>query len=185
MDSKRIGIGLAAGLLLPLSVSAAPLSYNNLELDYMNVEIDGAPVDDQGFALGGSAEFTPNFFFTGRYANSDDLQRISAGLGAHTPLAQETSLYGVLSFEDVDIDRSASDGNGFGLEGGVRHALAQNFEINGGVQYLKVDDVGTFDDEFGVKVGALYSFTQNLGVKAGYDMIDDYEEFTVGGRYSF
>ncbi|MDX1498046.1 MAG: hypothetical protein R3352_10850, partial [Salinisphaeraceae bacterium] len=118
MSLKRMCFGLVAALLFPFSASAAPLSYNNLELDFYDVEIDGSPVEDEGFALGGSAEITPNIFLSGRYADSDQLQRISAGVGAHTPLAQNTSLYGVLSFEDIDIDRLNQDENGFGVEGG-------------------------------------------------------------------
>ena len=185
MSLKRMCFGLVAALLFPFSASAAPLSYNNLELDFYDVEIDGSPVEDEGFALGGSAEITPNIFLSGRYADSDQLQRISAGVGAHTPLAQNTSLYGVLSFEDIDIDRLNQDENGFGVEGGLRHALTTNLEVNGGVQYISIDDVAVFDDEVGYKLGATYNFTERLGLKAGANMIDDYEEFTIGGRYSF
>ncbi len=178
-------IGLAAGVMLPLTVMAGPLGYNYVEVDYYNVEIDGAPVNDEGFALGGSVLFTDNFFFTARYADSDDLQRISAGLGAQAPLSKRSSLYGVLSYEDIDIDRVNRDENGFAIEGGLRHALASNFEVSGGLQYLNIDNVKVFDDEFGYKLGAVYSFTPGIAVKAGYNIVDDYEEFTVGARLSF
>lgn len=45
--------------------------------------------------------------------------------------------------------------------------------------------MANFDDEFGYKVGAVYSFTPSLGVKAGWNQVDEYEEFTVGGRFTF
>ncbi len=183
MYPKYSKLMIAAGLLLPLVATAAPLNYNFIDVDYFDVEVDGAPVSDSGFSVGGSAEFAENFFFAGRYADTDPLERVTAGVGAKTTLAPATSIYGLLSFENIDA--KVADDNGFGVEAGLRQAVTNSFEVSGALQYYQIDDVATFDDEFGFKIGGLFNFNDNFGIEAGYNNVDDYEEITVGGRMTF
>lgn len=183
MSKRMTYVSLAAGLMLPLAAVSAPLSYNHIDGAYVHEDI--GPKGD-GFLISGQFAFADSWFFTGRYskANLDggfpDLERISAGVGYQAPVAEGTSVYGQVTYEHVDLGGSE---DGFGVEGGLRYAIAPQFEVNGAIEYGDIDNV--VDQKVGFKLGGVYDVTPTIGITAGYESIDDLDEWTVGGRFYF
>jgi hypothetical protein len=191
MSNRVRVLTAAAGLLLPLAGFATPLSYNYVELNYIAPGFDsgGFDLDGDGFQLNGSVSFADNFYFTARYADGSvdgsgldlDFTRISAGVGYDTKIAESTSVYGQVTYESIDVD--VADDSGWGLEGGLRYALSPQLEINGGIIYQDVGDV--IDGKVGGRIGGFYDFTPNFAVVAGYENIDDFDQWNLGLRWTF
>ncbi len=190
-------------LLLPLSAYAEGVSYNYFEANYiideeLDVDIPGfgsGSDDGDGFAVAGSFAFNETFFGNASYSDASlddsglDLSNLSIGVGARS--AQWTGavdLFGVLSYEDTEVD--SLDDSGFGIAGGLRGLLADNFELNGQVKYTDIGDA----DGVGFKVGGVYAFNPNWGVTGDWSTSNleddtgaevDIDELRVGVRYIF
>mgnify|MGYP001421170604 CR=1 FL=1 len=191
MFTSRIVIFLAAMFWLPATAWAEPLSYNYVELDYLDLDTDVAGVnfDGDGWAVGGSAEFAPNWYVLGRYADSElerstidlDLEQITLGAGYHVETGDVTSFFGNLTFEDIDID--VADDSGFGLEGGARFALGSRVELGASLKYLDVGDV--VDGELGFKLSSVVDVHESIGLTLDFESIDDLDVISLGGRVYF
>jgi opacity protein-like surface antigen len=190
---KRITyLTMAAAVALPMVATAKPLNYNFVELDYLNTDLDGP--DGDGFSLKGNFAFTDSFFFTGRYNDSSveqgafdaDVQRITAGVGFKHAMSDVSSLFATLTYEDVEVDTNTPvdlDDDGFGLGAGIRFAVMENLELNGGLEYLDVGDA--IDGEVGFTVGGVFDVTETIGLALGYEDVDDFGEIHAGVRLNF
>jgi hypothetical protein len=183
MLKRMTYLTMAAGLALPLAAGAAPLTYNFVELDYLDVDLGGASGD--GFGIGGSFQFSDNWFFLASYGDVDfdpgSLERVVAGFGYKHAVSETTSLFGDLTYQDFDGPGGSVDG--YGVDVGVRHAMLTNLELNGGLNYI---DLGSsIDGEVGFNVGGTFYFTPSFGLGINYGDIDDVETLSAGVTFDF
>ena len=190
--TKLPKIGLVA---LAVSVSAPVLaddgmSYNFIEGSYIDTEIDdGLDVDGDGFGLSGSVELGSNYFLTASYSTQDfdfgiDLDQKSIGFGGYMPLSDSIDLVGSLSYVDAEIDSrfGGADDDGFGLGVGLRAQVAPNVELEGGINYVDLDDSG---DDTSLALGGRYYFTEAFALGAGVSFGDDVTSWNLGARFEF
>jgi hypothetical protein len=189
-------------LLLPLSANAEGISYSYAELNYIadqEFDISGAGSDDgDGFNFNASFAIDDTFFVNGGYSDTSlddtnsDITSFNVGVGGRSPLSSTVDAFGVVSYENVEVDVGGAgsvDDDGFGIAGGLRGLVATNFELNGQVKYTDIGDA----DGWGFKVGALYGFAPNWAAGADFSSSEledggadlDIDELRVGVRYIF
>jgi hypothetical protein len=204
----RIRNVLTAAVLAGASftASAGDLSYTWLEGGYVRSDRD-ALGSGNGFGVRGSGAITDSLHFYGAYERSDqdevDLVNWRAGLGYNLEVNDRVDLIGRVSYEGADYD-FLGDGNGFGVEVGVRAALNPAFEASAGVRYANLDledevvcvaVVPTppacqfVADEDGGNtaffVGGQYKFNPQWGVVAEASFSSHDNRLFVGPRISF
>lgn len=190
---------LASALLLSLGTVQAAESprWDRASISYQSVDIDGDKLT--GFAISGSKLLGEDFFVVGSYGNaSDDLEiysssvevdfnTLSVGLGYRYSISQTTDFFGVVSYEDMEVEvsyqgNSASESeNGYGLKVGVSSMLSEKFELNGSLQYVDIAD----ETETAFGVSALYNFTEQFSAGVGYIKADDVDTLSVSAVYFF
>ena len=184
------------GLLAVATAVSAPaladdaLSYTYIEAAYLDTEIDDGPdVDGDGYGIAGSFELTDALFLTASYADQDfdfgiDSNRWTAGLGAHTPLADNLDLVGEIGYVDAELETGFGDVDDDGYYAGVglRARVAQHFELEGGLNYVDLDDSG---DNTTVNLGGRYYLTDQFAIGAGIDFDDDVKTWQAGFRFEF
>ncbi len=196
MEIKMKKVVLVSALLLSLGTAQAAESprWDRASISYQSVDIDD---DDKltGFAVSGSKLLGEDFFVVGSYGNaSDDIEGIefdfntlSVGLGYRYSISQSADLFGVVSYEDMEIEvsyqgnsASISD-NGYGLRVGVRSMLSEKVELSASLQYVDIAD----ETETDFRVSALYSFTEQFSVGVGYSKAGDVDTLSVSAVYFF
>lgn len=172
---------------------ADDFSYSAVTLTYGQTELDDIDVDGDSIGLGASFEVGESFFVFGNYAtgeldddfgNSADADEWSVGLGHHFALSESVDLVTQLSYEYIELSALgiSVDDDGFGLGVGLRYAASEKIELNGGVQYVDLNDSGD-DTSFGA--GALYNFTDSFSMGLSGNWGDDATSYTIGGRFYF
>ena len=186
---------LASALLLSLGTAQAAESprWNSASISYQSVDIDGDKLT--GFAVSGSKLLGEDFFVVGSYGNaSDDIEGIefdfntlSVGLGYRYAISQNTDFFGVVSYEDVEVEvsyqgnsESVSD-NGYGLRVGIRSMLSEKVELSGSLQYVDIAD----ETETAFGISALYNFTKQFSAGVSYSKVDDVDTLSVSAIYFF
>ena len=128
---KNVLLGTA--LLLSATSAFAGPKWDQVTGTYSSFEI--VNVDFDGFGISGTKLIAPNLFIEGGLATASEgdtgadvtFSEISFGLGYRHALNTTTDVYGVISFEDVEIEvGSDSDSeNGYGLDGRIDEARRQ------------------------------------------------------------
>jgi hypothetical protein len=124
----------------------SPFSYNSISAGYQSGTINlstGTNWNTTGFSFGGTAAINDSMFLGGSLANgtakrngvSVDQNAYSFGLGGHTALSNQTDLVGSASYisSRASIYGYSYTVTGLGFDLGLRHALTEKLEINGGV----------------------------------------------------
>lgn len=198
---------LALSLAMPVGALAAP-NYDYIQADWIaagELELDESSTDYDGYGAEASASIGDSAFLTARYdvVTTDeadiDIDRLSLGLGGHVGNGTTIDLYGVVSFERMEID--SSDGDGFGLTGGIRMTPAAWIEIDPHVGYVDYGEVDGDDvDGFRYGVRTTLNLTEQFGVSLTYRGVDfnlqtddvspdpDFDlsdELILGARFSF
>jgi opacity protein-like surface antigen len=189
-------------LSLPLAANAAGISYNYVELNYIvDQKLDfGGGVDDDGdgWNFNGSFALNDTFFVNGGYSDVTlddtdvDLSNLNLGIGARSALSDKVDMFGVLSYEDYEVDIpgfGSFDEDGFGVAGGLRGLISDGLELNGQVKYTDVGDA----DGWGFKIGGVFAFAPNWAINASYSASEleesgtdlDIDELRLGLRYTF
>ena len=204
---KRISIALLAALAAtPMAANAGDLSYSYLEAGYVRSDRDALD-SGNGFGLRGSGVISDHFHVFGGYERSDqdiaDLANWRLGLGYNLAVSDNVDLIARVSYEKADYDFLA-DGDGYGIEVGVRAALTPNFEASAGVRHADLDIDGKVAciaiaptpapcqfafDEDGTNtaffVGGQYKFNAQWGVVAEASFSSNDNRIFVGPRVSF
>ncbi|MBX3705761.1 MAG: hypothetical protein KF911_03925 [Pseudomonadales bacterium] len=102
--------------------------------------------------------------------------------------------YSRIDFDDLDADGDLVgqaawvrvevgpfEENGVGLFGGVRAMLSPQFELNGGMGYVDIDD----SDETSLDLGMVYNVTDMFAVSAGASIGDESTSYGIGLRLYF
>ena len=100
------------------------------------------------------------------------------------PFATAVDGVAQLTYENREFDGSGMnmDENGYGIKLGVRANVVEQVELNGHVRYY---DIGDFEDDTLIGVGALYHFNEMFSVGAEFEAGDDVTNWNITGRYNF
>lgn len=176
--------------------------YTYLELGYVNIELDdpgflGEDPDGDGFAFGGSVAVADMVHLFAGYTDSEldfstpfgkvdvDYRTLSLGVGLNYAIASNIDLVGRLAYVNAEAKALGEkvDEDGYGISGGVRAMVTEQFELNGFVNYVDLgSDVG---DDTSVSIGGLYNFTDLFAVGLGGEFGSDVRVITVGVRFYF
>jgi hypothetical protein len=183
----------ALGAMLPLASHAADqLSYSYLDPAYITTDVDGFNKDVDGFALRGSLEVTDRFFGWAGYTtqsteigNNDlDYNTMSIGGGYAWPLSPTADVYGRLGYikEEVEFAGFNADDDGFLLGAGVRGRVAQEFELEGGLNYVDLSDSG---DDTSLYAAGRWYFTPSFAAGLEAELGDNVTTYGIGVRWNF
>ena len=199
---KRALLALTLAAALPFAASAAEgVSYNYAQAGYAKTDGETKYTDSDGWAIGGSYAFHPNFHVFGSYSQQKtdsynfgtfrvpgyDVDHLRVGVGYNHELSKRVDLVTRLAYE-----HNKSDFDSFGdyklkggsVEVGVNGTLTPNWEGYAFAGYQDYDK--SYDGKFYGRVGTLVKFNQNWGITADAQFLDGGEkEFIIGPRFSF
>ena len=183
MNLKKLAFALA--LALPFTANAGDLSYSYFEAGATRVDPDGAG-SENGFGFGGSGALNDNWHVFGNYRSYDvdvlgssfDVDGWNLGFGYNMGINDSMDFFGRVSYEKVDAD--IVDGNGWGLQAGVRNAFTKNFEGGASLKYTDIGD----SDNTSVELYGQYKFGE-WGLVGTLNFSNDGNEIFVGPRISF
>lgn len=119
------------------------------------------------------------------------------GLSASKLINENVFVLGSYSYQNIDEDQYEADINGFSAGVGYRHAVAENTDVFGAVEYIYVDadaevsGGGSFSDSengYGMKLGVRSMLTNEFEVQGVVNYVDldgSDTSFTVKGLYHF
>ena len=188
---RRILSGLAAlAAALPLASQAETMSYSYAELGYVdaNLDVGSFNVDGDGFALRGSLAVHQNYFVFANYQDLSfdggvDTTLLEVGGGGHWPLSDKVDIIGKVGITKAELDsgRFDADDDGFLLGGGIRARVAQEFELEGGLNYIDLSDSG---DNTSVYAAGRWYFTPAFAAGIEAELGDDVNTYGLGVRWS-
>jgi outer membrane receptor protein involved in Fe transport len=172
-----------------IPATAAELHYDYLEGGYESVDLDNPSVDGDGLFLGGSLLVTQSLFLNAEYEYADfdrgvDARSLQIGVGVRFPAAPDIDLTLTGGYVDAEVDTRFGDFDDDGLfvGGGVRWLVNDQVELNGGLEYVDLDESG---DDVVVKLGGVVHLQRQLALVAGVDIADDADTIKLGLRYHF
>jgi hypothetical protein len=190
---------LASALLLSMGTVQAVESvrWDNASLSYQSVDLDGDKLT--GFGISGTKLVGDNVFIAGSYGSvSDDvdvfgskvdmdLNTLSIGLGYRHAISSTTDFFGIVSYQDMEVEASfqgnsedASE-NGYGLQAGLRSLVTAQLELSGSLSYVDIAD----ESETGFNVSAMYHFTDQFSAGVGYGKSDDVDSLSLSAIIFF
>lgn len=178
-------------LLATASVAGAEdFSYNYLNLGYGVIEFDDVDADGDALGIDGAFAVAENFHLFAMYELGDfdfDIESTAynLGIGYNQPVSETVDVVARLSYEYFEVDAplfGSADDSGYGLGVGLRFSPSEQFELNGGIDYVDFGDSG---DDTGFNAAALYNFTEAFSVTLRGEWTDDVSSYTLGGRFYF
>jgi hypothetical protein len=183
---------VAATLALPVVASADDVTYSYADLAYVTTDIDGVDEELDGLALRGSLEVSDQAFIFGSYTDQSadmfgtnvDLTTFTLGGGYAWSLSDSADLYGRLAYVNTEVEAlgQSVDDDGFLLGVGLRGRVAQQFELEGAVNFTDYADGGN-DTSLGA--AARWFFTEQFSAFAEGDFGDDVSSYGLGMRWNF
>jgi Ax21 family sulfation-dependent quorum factor len=200
---KRALLALTLAAALPFAASAAEgVSYTYAEAGYAKTDGENKFSDADGWAIGGSYAFHPNFHVFGSYNQQKtdsfnwndairipghDVDRWRLGVGYNHELSKRVDLVTRIAYENNKADYDSFGEfklKGGSVEAGVNGTLTPNWEGYAFAGYQDYDN--HYDGKFYGRIGTLVKFNQNWGITADAKFIDGGEkEFFIGPRFSF
>jgi opacity protein-like surface antigen len=189
---KKLILAAALSAVSAASFAAAP-AWDFVQASYVMTDFDDSDLtyEPDGFAISASKLVTDDVFVTGSYSmqNDDivgievDLDRMSLGLGYRYALSNRTDLFGIVSYEDVEISGSGTSESedGYGLTAGARSMVMDNIELRGAVKYIDTDS----GSDTSLIIGGDYFFSPAFAVGVSYETSDDVSTFGLNARYNF
>lgn len=189
---------LAGALLLPAMGYAGDMSYSYVEAGYGETEIDVGQgfgdVEGDGFSLAGSLAVAPNWHVFADFAGADfdfnvESTSYRVGGGFNYGISDTADVIARLSYVNVEVEVDTAfgtfseDEDGFGLGVGLRGEVVDNFELEGGIEYLDLGGDGGDDTSF-IAEGR-YFFTPMFAVGAGVEIGDDFTTYGINARLNF
>ncbi len=194
---KKVVLASALLLLVNSIQAAESVRWDSASLSYQSVEIDEDKLT--GYDVSGSKLIGEDFFIAGSYSSvSDDtdvfgakvdvdFNTLSVGIGYRHAISSNSDLFGIVSYEDIEVEasfqgnsRDVSD-NGYGLQAGIRSLVTQNIELSGSLNYIDIND----ESETGINVSAMYHFTNQFSIGAGYSKTDDVDSLSLSAVLFF
>lgn len=172
--STLIKTATAVALMLP----AAAMAHNYTYLEGGFLDRDYGPEDDSGFRIAGSGSIADNVALFGEYADTGNVEQITAGVLYHMPLNKQVDLNLGASYEHIDV--GPADDSGFGLRAGLRWQLTPYIEMNPEIRYIDAFN----DSATSLRLAGLFAVTKELDIQAALQGGDD-DRIEVGVRYNF
>jgi hypothetical protein len=191
---------LASALLLSMSSvqAAESIRWDSASLSYQAVDVVGDKLD--GFGFTGTNLLDENFFVAGSYSSVSynispygsysseveiDINAFSLGLGYRYAFSSSTDLFGVFSYQGIDVEPSfqgiLQDENGYGLQTGVRSLVSENIELGASISYVDIDD----ESETGFDISVMYHFAKQFSAAVGYGKSDDVDTLSLSAVFFF
>jgi hypothetical protein len=170
--------------------SEPQFDYTYVEIGYDETEFDvggGGDIDGDGLTVSGSFELNNEWHFFASYGQADldggfDLDTLAIGAGYVYPLKDDIDLYGRVLYIDMEVDGpgGSGDDDGLGLQFRIRGRVSDEFELEGGVQYIDVADSDT-----SLQAGARYYFTDTFSAGIGLTFGGDADGIGINARFAF
>jgi Outer membrane protein beta-barrel domain len=163
--------------------------YNYVDFGYDESDFDLGPVDvdGDGLTLSGSFEINDDWHAYASYGSSDldfgiDVDTWALGAGYVFPLKEDIDIYGRVLYIDISTDAgiAAADEDGLGLQARIRARVTDEFELEGGIQYVDVVDTDT-----SLQASARYHFTEAFSAGIAITFAGDTDGIGINARYSF
>ena len=167
----------------------AEFNYTFIQANYGQIDFDDIDADGDALGFSGSYALSDEFHIFGGAEFADlgsgvDASVWAAGFGYNTALTPVLDVVAQLSLQSAEVDTpfGDADDNGFGLNVFLRFQLTDLVELNGGVNYVDLDDSG---DSTGFAGAALFNVTDRvtLGINAAFG--DDADSYGILGRLYF
>lgn len=196
MKKNLLALTLVAGLMASASVFAAD-TVADPSFDYVQVlgQSRNLPVTNgYGVDVQASKTLGDTFFVAGEWdranVNVATADEAKVGLGLRVPFLPGSNLYGEafalhqnLNYKDWTYLKDRNSW-GYGVQGGIRYNLTNQFEVRGGVETEKVNHDSQWTT-YGV-VGGQFNLTQNLAVVADAKIHSSTDRiYQAGVRLSF
>ncbi len=189
---SRYLAGICA-LFLAVPAMADSPSFNFVQLGYQEVELDvgaGFDVDGDGFALGGSVEFGPQFFGFVSYSDIGfdfdvDLSQLQVGVGWKTDVSESSAFFARAAYVQAEVDVpgfGSEDESGYGLGVGIRSNVSPLIELYAEIAYA---DLGDGADSTAFGGGIFFNFTEMFALGAGAATDDDVTSYGITARLYF
>lgn len=194
MNTKILALALVAAA--PFAASADEASYRYLDVSYQfGGSIDAGPsIDTDGFALEASFPIGDNWHVAFDYSDlgtdpsAIDISDWALKAGWHNDV-----FFANVGLESAEFDFCAVllppctiDDSGYNVDFGVRAMTSDTFELNGHVGYSDLGDLDTYTN-YGV--GAVFLFSESLGLSFNYEMRAgdgiDLSSYGLGLRWNF
>ena len=190
---------LASALLLSVGTiqAAESVRWDSASLSYQSVDLDGDKLT--GFGVSGTKLVSDNVFIAGSYASvSDDIDvfgskvdvdfnTLSIGLGYRHAISTTTDFFGIVSYQDMEVEASFQGNseddseNGYGLQAGLRSLVTAQLELSGSLSYVDIAD----ESETGFNVSAMYHFTDQFSAGVGYCKSDAVDSLSLSAIIFF
>ena len=169
--------------------SEAQFNYSYVELSYDETDLDVGPfdADGDGLTIAGSFEINDDWHVYASYGTLDfdggaDADTWTLGAGYVFPLKEDMDIYGRVLYIDTSLDTNFGDADddGLGLQARIRARVTDEFELEGGIQYVDVRDTDT-----SLQALARYNFTEEFSAAIGITFAGDTDGIGISARYSF
>lgn len=188
MNTKNLTSLLLASVALMgaqavMAKPAATPNFNYAGIQFASQDLDKYDCKQDGVNLYGSFAINSDFFARGSFSDvSGDVcgsQSLSVGAGYRAQFRSQSTIYGVLSFEDISPDSGDGD-SGLVLGGGIRGYLSNDLEGK-----VEVAHHTAFDGDTEIIGGLVYSFDKNFAFTGDVSLGSDQTTLAVGLRYNF
>ena len=111
-----------------------------------------------------------------------DVDTWAFGAGYVFPLKDGIDLYGRVLYLDQNMDAGPAnaDDDGLGVQGRIRARTTDEFELEGGLQYVDVSD-----SDISLQASARYNFSDAFSAGIGITFAGDTDGIGINARYSF
>ena len=181
---------LVPAVSMAQQTQSRPFSYSYAELAYDESDFDlgfGGDLDGDVLTLAGSFEINEDWHAYASFANADldggiDVDTWAIGAGYRYPLRDDVDIYGRVLYlsSDVDVGPFGADDDGLGLQARIRYRVSDEFEVEGGIQHMDVNDSDT-----SLQAMARYHFNDSFSVGLALTFAGDTDSFGINARYSF
>ena len=190
MKKTLLALALLAGFAG--SANASELSYNFIEADYVSIGDFGGGEDFDGFGLRGSVEFGENFYGLASYNSTSaspfgvdiDIDTYDFGLGFRHSINDKADFFVDASYSHISLDSfgGGADDNGYTVNVGFRGAFNEHFEGSIAANHR---DLGDFDSDTSLALGAHIKFNETWGITANTEVGGEDTRYSIGVRASF
>jgi hypothetical protein len=166
---------------------SAQFNYTYVEIGYDELDFDLGQFDgdSDGLTLSGSFELNDDWHVYTSYGtyNLDfggDIDVVTLGAGYVYPLKDDIDIYGRVLYIDQNADVASADEDGLGLQARIRARVTDEFELEGGLQYIDV-----VNSDMSLQAMARYHFSENFSAGVNLTFGGDADGIGINARYSF
>lgn len=179
LTSSLVTVGV---MVSSVTFASERINYDHVGAQFISQNIDGG-CDPDGLQLYGNTSLNSNVFLHGSLSDVSDggcgSTNLSAAIGYHTLFGADSSIYGLVGVDYVDVDHGGDD-NGLRVSVGVRGFVAQNLEGKVEVSYHSI-----FDGNATLTGGVSYWLNRNVSLIGELTLGTDVSTLAAGARYHF